>query len=408
MSTYERQGDILKIISQLDITPTMYKNAVTKYTSIAEYLENNGIEADMYPQGSFALGTVVRPNAKDPNAAYDLDFICQLRIIRTYLTAAELRKNVEDILMSSDLYGGKLTINDNCFTIKYADVGGLGFSIDIVPAVDENEENKVRLRSKSKNPTLIDSAIAIPKKCEKNYNWITNNPKGYRRWFENINAPFQDSSRMQYRQVLFEENKPIYASVEEIPVELERSAMQRVIQILKYHRDMYYSKLENGDDVKPISAIINTIVAHISASAPANISVFDLLNYVLGEFATYAEYQTLTEERFAELYQGKNVIGRKSGKWFIENPANPEDNLADQWNQDGSIPAHFFAWAKVVREDLIDSLQMSNEDFRARAETAFGQKAVASAWGNKYNNVAPKPVSPVTPAKPWREKWFLP
>ena len=402
MSIHDRQRDILKIISQLDITPTMYKNAVTKYSSIAEYLENNGIEADMYPQGSFALGTVVRPSAKDPNAAYDLDFVSQLRITRNDLTASELRKKVEDILTSSDLYGGKLTIYDKCFTIEYADVGSVGFSIDIVPAVDENEENKMRLRSKSENPGLIDTAIAIPKHCEKNYIWITNNPKGYRAWFEGINAPYQAVSRMQYRQMLFEENRSLYSSVEEIPEGLDRSAMQRVIQILKYHRDMYYSKFKNGDDIKPISAIINTIVARISTTVSASISVFDLLNYVLEEFATYAKHQTLTEERFAECYQDKNVIGRKSGKWIIENPANPEDNFADKWNQDASIPMYFFRWAKVVREDLIESLQMSDEDFRAKAETAFGQKAVASAWGTKYNKVAPKPVSPVIPAKPWR------
>lgn len=401
MSTYDRQRDILKIISQLDITPTMYKNAVAKYMSIVKYLENNGIEADMYPQGSFALGTVVRPNAKDPDAAYDLDFVCQLRYTRDDLAAAELRKRVEDIITSSDLYGGKLTIYDRCFTIEYTDVGGVGFSIDIVPAADENEENKARLRSKSKNPSLIATAISIPKYCEKNYNWITNNPKGYRVWFEDINAPFQAASRMQYRQMLFEENRSVYASVEEIPEDLDRSAMQRIIQILKYHRDMYYSKIKNGDDIKPISAIINTIVARISLSVLASISVFDLLYYVLSEFATYAEHQTLTEERFAERYLGKNVIGRIGGMWIIENPANPEDNLADQWNQDASIPMHFFVWAKVVREDLIDSLQMSDEDFRAKAETAFGHMAVASAWGTKYNKAIPKPISSVNPAKPW-------
>lgn len=402
MNIYDRQRDILKIISQLDITPTMYKNAVIKYTSIAKYLENNGIQADIYPQGSFALGTVIRPNAKDPDAAYDLDFVCQLKINRDDLTATELWNKVEGILVNSDLYGGKLIIYDKCFTIEYADVDNAGFSIDIIPAADENEEKKMQLRSKSKNPGLINTAIAIPKHYGKNYNWITNNPKGYRTWFEGINAPFQVASRMRYRNMLFERNRSIYASVEEIPEELDRSAMQRVIQILKYHRNMYYSKFKNGDDIKPISAIINTIVARISSSVAANISVFNLLNYVLDEFATYAEYQTLTEEKFAELYQGKNVIGRKSSKWIIENPANPEDNLADQWNQDESIPTIFFAWARTVREDLIDSLQMSDEDFRARTETAFGQKAVASAWGMKYNKIAPKPISPVIPAKPWR------
>ena len=37
----------------------MLKNAHDKYISLARYLESHGIEADMYPQGSFALGTAV-------------------------------------------------------------------------------------------------------------------------------------------------------------------------------------------------------------------------------------------------------------------------------------------------------------------------------------------------------------
>lgn len=34
----ERQKDILSIISSLDISPTMYKNAVEKYKAITKFL----------------------------------------------------------------------------------------------------------------------------------------------------------------------------------------------------------------------------------------------------------------------------------------------------------------------------------------------------------------------------------
>lgn len=74
MNKIERQNDLLKIISQLDLSPSLYKNACQKYTSIAKYLENHGLRADIYPQGSFALGTVVRPYSKDKERNYDLDF----------------------------------------------------------------------------------------------------------------------------------------------------------------------------------------------------------------------------------------------------------------------------------------------------------------------------------------------
>ena len=56
----ERQNDILSLISQLDISPTMYKNAAEKYHTLASFLKSYGIEADIYPHGSFAFGTVVR------------------------------------------------------------------------------------------------------------------------------------------------------------------------------------------------------------------------------------------------------------------------------------------------------------------------------------------------------------
>ena len=172
----ERQQDILSIISELDISPTMYSNAVEKYKAITAYLESYGIEAEMYPQGSFAFGTVVRPTSKSADANYDLDFICQIKGDRSSHTPSELRKILLDALKASGIYEGKLEIWDECFTIEYADVGKIGFTIDIVPATDESEEKKQSLLAKSSYPNLINTAVAIPKhNGNHNYTWITNN-----------------------------------------------------------------------------------------------------------------------------------------------------------------------------------------------------------------------------------------
>ena len=35
----ERQSDILRIVDDLDISPTLYKNAVEKYQHLTSYLE---------------------------------------------------------------------------------------------------------------------------------------------------------------------------------------------------------------------------------------------------------------------------------------------------------------------------------------------------------------------------------
>jgi hypothetical protein len=401
----ERQKDILSIIASLDISPTMYRNAVQKYQAITKFLSDCGIEADMYPQGSFAFGTVVRPNVKDSFANYDLDFVCQVCGSRADYAPSELRQKIEDALTSSGNYGGKLKVYEECFTVEYADINDVGFTIDIVPAADETSENKRRLTKKSLAPELVGTAIAIPKhNGERNYSWITNNPKGFRTWFDKINEPFLASSRKAYRQHLFEDNRTVFSSVEEIPHELDRSALQRVIQLLKYHRDVYYSKLKDGDDLKPISAIINTVTTQIASQHTADCSVFELLEFVLNELNIYAQHETLTLEDFKQMYGSRTVFSRPDGKWYILNPANPEDNLADKWNQDRRIPMHFFRWVKAVKTDLVESLQQENEQqFRTAIENGLGSLAVSSVLGKKYCSItAPKPIALQGAAKPYR------
>lgn len=408
MQLYERQSDILKIVEQLDISPTMYKNAEDKYKALASFLEACGIKADIYPQGSFALGTVVRPSAKDPNAAYDLDFICQVKQTRNEISPSELRRKIKKVLESDERYSKRLEVCDECFTIKYADIGEISFSIDVVPATDETISRKQELSKKSLRPELIDTAIAIPRCNEKkDYDWLTNNPKGFRVWFEEKNRPFLMYGQAERRKRIFEANSRIYATVDDIPEGLERSAMQRVIQILKRHRDVYYSKLrrEDAENLKPISAIINTLVAVISSTASPETGIFELLEFVLAELNLYSDYQTMTFDEFTRKNGAHSAISKSKydGRWEIQNPANPEDNLADKWNENTDIPKYFFLWIKACFSDLTQSMTALDEDFRTRMENAFGTTVIQRGWGNKYKSatrIEPKPI--VTNPKPYR------
>lgn len=136
----ERQRDILKVIETLDITPSMYKNADEKYHALADYLSRHtDFTLDMYPQGSFAFGTVVRPFKNDEDGSYDLDFICEVDLEKGDITAEELRDSIDKAISDGELYGGKLMVSDQCLTIQYSEEGGAAFSIDIVPAARESE-----------------------------------------------------------------------------------------------------------------------------------------------------------------------------------------------------------------------------------------------------------------------------
>lgn len=261
MNISERQKDFLSVVKKLDISPTLFKNAQNKYEALAAFLNEHGIEATIYPQGSFALGTVTRPIKKTDSPSYDLDCICQISGTKSEYTPSGLRNLIEETLRSNDTYDGKLVKWEECFTIEYADVNGVSFSIDLVPAVSDSDDVKANLITKGLSPQVVDTNIAIPRQnSEKNYRWISNNPKGFKKWFDEINAPYLLYAPKYEERGIFES-----VSIEELPNEIRRSALQRVIQILKYQRDTYYSKLSDGDDIKPISALITTMVTRIAS-----------------------------------------------------------------------------------------------------------------------------------------------
>ena len=190
-----------------------------------------------------------------------------------------------------------------------------------------------------------------------------------------------------------------------IPEALERSSLQRIIQIMKRHRDVYYTNLHRSDyeELKPASVIITAIVARIAKSADSHMSVFDLLEYVLHELSVYSNRLVLNEYAFSHTYGTRTVINQINGKWMIPNPSNPEDNLADRWNSNKEIPKCFFRWIDVCIHDLISSMSLSDSEFRTNMENAFGSAAIQNKWSDKYKCstlIDPAPIK--TTAKPYR------
>lgn len=392
----ERQRDIIKVIEKLDITPSMYKNADEKYHALAEYVsKHTDLKLNMYPQGSFAFGTVIRPFKNDAEGAYDLDFICEVDFEKSETTPEELRNFIENAVSEGELYGGKLEVSDECLTIKYAEEGGAQFSIDIVPATRESASTIAKLKEKTIRPDLIDSAIAIPMKEKDNYLWKTNNPKGLMEWFSEINEPYKMYSRTEFRKSLFESTK-FYDKIEDIPEGMERSSVQRVIQLLKRHRDLYYNSFP---DLKPISAIINVFVTSVARCYDPSTDVFTLLEYVLEELNESSKYYS--DRTKGEILLENRVIARKNKEWYIANPANPEDNLADAWNESEDIPHKFFKWISVAKEDFVDSMEISDNEFKAIVESALGRDAVGGVWGEKYDSHKSIPI--IASSKPWRK-----
>ena len=87
----------------------------------------------------------------------------------------------------------------------------------------------------------------------------------------------------------------------------------------------------------------------------------------------------------------------------MDNPANPDDNLVDAWNENKLIHVHFFNWIKAAHNDLILALNLEDSQFRSFTENAFGAELVHTVIGGKYSRLSPKPISYTSAAKPWKE-----
>ena len=400
----QRKKDIIKLIEKLDISPTMFKSATDKYKNIGEFLQENNIPVDIYPQGSFAIGTVVRPYRDSKDADYDIDCICLLNIKKETITPGEIKNIIGDKLKSNQLYAKKLLPEDSrCWTLEYSEVNGIGFKLDVVPSVSEDYNMIEKIMCAGVPEEFANVAISITDKQDNKYIWCNSNPKGYSEWFKKINKPFLEYKRLERRQMLFEANRQVFNSIEEIPEDMERSSLQRVIQILKRHRDIYFCKRKK-EKYKPISAIITTLVGQVGKTAPKDMDVLELLEYVVNEIYIYSKLLSSNQTEFNLIFENKSAVNKNDDKWQILNPVNPFDNLTDSWNEDKEKAENFFAWIKQIKTDFIDSLVLKDAEFINILENSLGSNFVNSNIDSKkYNVVVPATTAIINTPKPYRK-----
>ena len=200
----KRKLEIEELISKLDLTPAMYKNAVEKYEALKKYLKSIDGDIIFYPHGSFSIGTTVRPYKEQKERNYDLDSICLFNKNKDETTQVEVRENLKKMLEGSEDYSSKLDFYDRCITINYADYGSLGFNIDVVPSALTTAETKKEMLQKGCKAEYVDTAIEISEvKQNGECKWISSNPLAYVEWFNEINKPFADVGRIERKRKIF-------------------------------------------------------------------------------------------------------------------------------------------------------------------------------------------------------------
>ncbi len=361
-------SDILEELGKsLDITETQYDNAVKSYQHVGEWLSEGDSpliphRPEILPQGSFLLQTMIRPILEEDEL--DIDIVCKLEKTQQGLTQYALKQMVGNRLKANGTLLKLLKLPDGrrCWTLQYAESSK--FHLDVLPSVVAPGYKDILEKAFSATEfadtqklgvRITDNQSPIYRTSTNLREWMKSNPFGYAIWFQN-----QCKTSVHEVKMMSEAIQPVPK------FQKNKSPLQRVVQILKRHRDMW----ADGDEHKPISIIITTLA---SKAYRKETNIIEALVNVVNSMEDYIE-------EF-------NPFTGKKMKW-ISNPVNEEENFADKWQEVHQKQINFFNWLEQVRADINSmrqqrGLQMIQESL----EKPFGKNVITktfSSYGDKY------------------------
>lgn len=351
------------LAEELSIPETRYEQAEKSYKSLGDWFHRpdstiRQFSPSVYVQGSFGLGTAIRPinDAEE----YDVDSVCELKLLsKSDLTQFELKKMVgleveayrKGHAMTKPLREGR-----RCWILNYAD--GAQFHMDVLPSLPNAAEQRMLLESAKLDASWTDTAVAITDKDVATYriltaHWPRSNPKGYSKWF----ASRMGAVLARRKQLLVESllKQGVKASVEQMPEYRVRTPLQSAVMLLKRHRDTTFAQ---DGRYKPISVIISTLSAH-----------------------AYNQEESISAALASILANMDRFVLHDGQKYQIPNPTDPLENFADRWEKEPQRAQAFFSWLKLARQDFgrvaqATTLDEMNEAVHARLGAGLTERAV--------------------------------
>jgi hypothetical protein len=377
-----------KIAESLDISNSEFDDAEKKYRAIGAWLGDGNsplakYSPQIYPQGSFLLGTVTKPLGDSSD--YDIDLVFELAIPKSEISQKDLKRYVGNRLRAHEVYRRLLDAEGRrCWTLQYAETARL--HLDILPAVPDNEVAYV-LRKQGVISSFANTSIAITDNTLLNYediclDWPRCNPKGFAAWF-------RQRMIMQFTKQQMRMQEALKAEVENVPEYRIKTSLQRCVQLLKRHRDVMFEKDQEN---KPASIIFTTLAAH-----------------------AYGNEDDITDA-MAHIIEGMpKFITKRNGRSWVANPVDPSENFADRWGDSQSREPRFMQWLVQLRTDIGKLIEYRDiDEITGLLSAFFGEKLSKAAaeeykkHGSPTNDIAtaatvskPHIVSITRADKPW-------
>lgn len=345
----KKQAIWKEMLDQLELPESAYEKAISRYQDIGEWFSRkesslNQYDPHVFSQGSFRLGTAIKP--VNPDEEYDLDLSCKLRkgVSKTSHTQEQLKSIVGKEL---ELYRvarrieEKLEPKHRCWRLLYQDT--LRFHADVVPCVPEEEQrlrqlNEVLSKSLGALTALAsETTVVITDDRDPNYKvvsdkWKISNPEGYAVWFE-------DRMKTSTVRVLMEK-----AQVDEVPTYKRKTPLQQAVQLLKWHRDVMF---KDKPELKPISIIITTLAAR---AYDGELDFGTTLGNILDKMS--------------------GLVNANAPR--VPNPVDPDEDFADRWamekHKNLNLEKNFRLWLEQAKADFAQVTQ--SDDVRVIASKA--------------------------------------
>lgn len=326
----EKGKSLSEAVSKIDISESAYEQAESRYQSVGRWLEREDSSLSdksiqIYTQGSFALGTVIKPIDSDDE--YDIDLVCEWVDNPSQVSQEQVKQllgdELEKYVQANNLKEPK-TESRRCWTLHYASSDDTpGFHLDALPALSQSplSTRKALYEStgsfKSYKIKITDTESDGFSKIGEG--WLGSNPKGYAEWFL--------SRQSEVRKILVENLAfELRMETQDVPKFRVRTPLQRAVQFLKRHRDQVFV---GQSEIKPISIIISTLAAH-----------------------TYNNQFDLWETLVSFYNNHNNYIDERDGVLWIQNPVDEEENFADKWDEYPERRKAFEHWISVLLSDL--------------------------------------------------------
>ena len=345
---FRRRAHLLNALEQicqeLELTDTQFERSRQAYGSAAKWLTASNhpllTSVQIYPHGSVALGTTVKPIAYDE---FDVDLIAFAAGVSDGVAPSLLKRAFGDRLKENKVFAEILEEKKRCWRLNYAG----DFHLDISPTI-------LNLNCQFGGELVPDRNLQA---------WHPTNPKAYRKLFK---ERAEITPRLSRRSIwATKDQTPVEPFPSKLPI---KGILRRTVQLLKRHRDLYFLKATK--EIAPISIIITTLAMRAYVSAVRQFEFEDELEVVIETIRLVPQF---IEKNFAN---GKQY-------YAVWNETTKGENFADRWNTEPARIKAFYDWHEHALADF-EALQKTAgiDEISRQMGDMFGKLLVKKIFGH--------------------------